>query len=103
MKDTFLVVTSTDNKTVYVPLSRLLRIEVIPPKTDGTAPVVTIVFEGFQVNIQTSHGSELKFAEDLYKRLVRPEDVDLVYLRTDPEKGVYDIRIGSDAHLMAVL
>ena len=102
MKDTFLVVTSTDNKTVYIPLSRLLRIEVVPVHGQGTVSVIAIVFEGFQVNVQTSHGSEIKFAEDLYKRLVRPEDVDLVYLRTDPEKGVYDIRIGSDAHLMAV-
>ncbi|HYY28888.1 MAG TPA: hypothetical protein VE860_13120 [Chthoniobacterales bacterium] len=102
MKGAFLVVTSTGNKTVYVPLSRLLRIEAVPPPTSdadilepaqGHVPTVIIVFEGFQVSVQTSPGQETKVADDLFKRLLHPEDVDLVYLRPDPAEGVTDIHI----------
>ncbi len=88
MKGRFLAVTSTDNKTVYVPLSRLLRIEALPPDRGATASAVAIVFEGFQVNVQTSHQGAEIFAKDLYERLIGPEDVDLVYLRSEPGKGV---------------
>jgi hypothetical protein len=102
MKDRFLVVTSSHNSTIYIPLSRLLRIEAIPAHGQGTASVIAIIFEGYQVNVQTSLGAEAKVAQDLYERLVRPEDVDLVYLRPDAEKGVNDIRIGSDTGLMSV-
>lgn len=89
MKGRFLVVTSTDNRTVYVPLSRLIRIEATPVQR---IPVVAIIFEGFQVNVQTSHSVE-KAAQDLYKRLVDPDDFDLVYLRPDAEEGIRDIRV----------
>jgi len=93
MKGRFIVITSSDNKTVYVPVSRLLRIEAVPAKRDGTVPLVTIVFEGCQVNIQTSQSTET-VAADLYERLVGPDDIDLVSLRPDAGKGINDIRVG---------
>ena len=89
MKGRFLVVTSTDNRTVYVPLSRLIRIEA---SSAQRIPAVAIIFEGFQVSVQTSRSVE-KAAQDLYKRLVDPDDFDLVYLRPDAEEGINDIRV----------
>jgi hypothetical protein len=94
MKGRFLVVTSTNNRTVYLPLSRLLRIEAVPAHGQGTVPVVAIVFEGFQVTVQTSPDAETKVAHNLYERLVRPEDIDLVNLRPNAGEGVNDIRVG---------
>jgi hypothetical protein len=96
MKGKCLVVISTDNKTVYVPLSRLLRIEAVPAPGPGHVPTVVIVFEGdFQVTVQTSSGEETNVAQNLYERLVPADDIDLTYLRTDPEKNIQDIRIGA--------
>jgi hypothetical protein len=87
MKDQFLVATSSGKKTVYLPLSRLLRIEVIPAR-GASVSAVAIVFEGYQVNVQTPPGTEETFVQELSNKLASPEMLDLVYLRPDPDKGV---------------
>jgi hypothetical protein len=92
----FLVVSSSGNKIVYLPLSRLLRIEVIPaPPGEQFVSAVLVVFEDFQVTVQIGKDTVLeKFAHDLFERLTGPELVDLVYLRSDAEKGINAIRFG---------
>ena len=88
MNDRFLVATSTGKKTVYFPLSRLLRIEAIPARGEQSpVSAVVIVFEGYQVNVHTPPGTEEEYAHKLCERL-SPELPDLVYLRPEPDKGI---------------
>ena len=86
-EDRFLVATSGGKKTVYLPLNRLLRIEVVPARASSVS-VVAIVFEGYQVNVQMAPGTEEEFAQELCNKLASPEMLDVVYLRPEPDKGV---------------
>jgi hypothetical protein len=92
MKGKVLVITSSNNQTAYLPVSRLLRIETVPASVATGVSVITLVFERFQVTLETGPGAETKVAQDLYERLVPADDRDLTYLRPDSENGVNDIQ-----------
>src|SRR5262249_42778023 len=93
MKGKVLVINGRNNITAYVPVDRLLRIEVRPgtSETPPLVPSVGLYFEGgFKAVLHTPKDPE-KAAQDLYERLVKDEDVDLTHLRPDIEKGITDI------------
>ena len=87
MKGRFLVVTSSHNRTVYLPLSRFLRIETNPP---SQAAGVTIFFEGYKVFLHATHATVEKVAQNVYELLVQADDRDLVHLRPN-EQGATNI------------
>ena len=87
MKGRFLVVTSSDDSTVYLPLSRFLRIETKPP---GHTARVTIVFEGYKVHLQATTETTTRVAQNVYEWLVPHQDRDVVHLRPN-EQGANSI------------
>ena len=79
----FFVITGLNNRIVYIPVSRLLRIETSPAEEPGAVPTVKILFEGnFSAIIQFKPGTAPRFlASYLYDLLIEPEKQEDVFLR----------------------
>jgi hypothetical protein len=109
MKGRFLVVTTTQNETFYLPDDRLLRIQAIPGEDTVVAgsrqpprklPKVVLHFEGdFSVILALLPGTKPSDAVDhLYERLADEEDQDRVYVRSN-ENNVQNITVQKGAAL----
>jgi len=94
MKERFLVITTTSKKIVYLPVSRLLRIEATPARGPGTVPTVDVYFEGFQAILQISEERDAETeARSIYNKLLDFNDQDLVYLT--PGDNITNIAVES--------
>jgi hypothetical protein len=74
MNTPFFQITSTGGSTVYVSVSRLLRIQAISLESH-----VTIFFEGFLVDVETKDGRAEDVANELWTKSNTP-GVDLIEL-----------------------
>jgi hypothetical protein len=70
-----------------VPLNRFIRIETRGPNSDDTTSQVRVLFEGIEVSVRTRPGEEAKYATKPYRKFVAEDDGEIVYLRSDAEKG----------------
>jgi hypothetical protein len=64
VKDRFFEITSRQGKIAYIPLSQLVRIEVIP-----RGGIFLNFSENFQVNMEIASGGEAGVAKSLYEEL----------------------------------
>ena len=89
--------TGLNNEIVYIPVSRLLRIETSPPDGPGTVATVKIFFEGnFSATIQLKPDTAPRFlASYLYDLLIEPGIQDDVVLRPGDRQHITEIVFGA--------